>query len=56
VVGPGGRVLATVFAAVTGDADTGRGGFAVPNALVARALVAARARGEAPVGTGQCAG
>jgi S1-C subfamily serine protease len=58
VVGTGGRVLATVFAAVTGDAgaERGAGGFAVPNALVAKALAAARARGQAAVGTGQCAG
>jgi S1-C subfamily serine protease len=44
-----GRVLATVFAALTGTARPG--GFAVPNSLVRAQL--AHARGPA-VGTGQC--
>jgi S1-C subfamily serine protease len=49
-----GQVVATVFAAITG-APTGEGGFAVPNALVARQLAVAKAR-DRVVGTGQCAG
>jgi S1-C subfamily serine protease len=44
-----GRVLATVFAALTGTPRAG--GFAVPNALVRAQL--ARAHGPA-VGTGRC--
>ena len=54
LVGRDGRVLGTVFAAVTGS-PTG-GGFAVPNRLVARALAAAAARHGATVTTGNCAG
>jgi S1-C subfamily serine protease len=47
-----GRVLATVFAAITG---TNRpGGFAVPNGLVREALQRAAAR-PGPVATGHCA-
>jgi len=49
-----GQVVATVFAAITGAAAT-RGGFAVPNALVARELALAKTR-SAPVSTGACAG
>jgi S1-C subfamily serine protease len=47
-----GRVVATVFAAITGTRRTG--GFAVPNALVRRQLTRARAN-RTPVGTGHCA-
>ena len=47
-----GRVLATVFAAITGTSRPG--GFAVPNAVVRRELRRARADRRA-VGTGHCA-
>jgi S1-C subfamily serine protease len=51
-----GRVDATVFAAITGGSLlSGPGGFAVPNAVVARELNRAL-RGDRVVGTGQCAG
>ena len=51
-----GRVLATVFAAITGGSEiSGPGGFAVPNAVVARDLHKALQR-DRIVGTGQCAG
>ncbi len=53
LVGRDGRVIGTVFAAVTGAGA--RSGFAVPNSLVARELAAARAGGNAPVSTGPCA-
>jgi hypothetical protein len=54
MVDAGGRVVATVFAAIVG-AGGGHGGFAVPDSLVAAAL--ARVRPGAPaVGTGPCAG
>jgi S1-C subfamily serine protease len=50
-----GRVLATVFAAITsGGPQTGPGGFAVPNRLVLTALRHAEAQ-RTPVGTGSCA-
>ena len=49
-----GQVVATVFAAITGD-TSGQGGFAVPNALVAKQL-AAVAGSTRPVSTGACAG
>jgi S1-C subfamily serine protease len=49
-----GHVVATVFAAITG-ATSGQGGFAVPNALVAKQL-AAVAGNTRPVSTEQCAG
>jgi hypothetical protein len=49
-----GRVVATVFAAITG-ASSGQGGFAVPNALVRSQLAASRGRTRA-VPTGPCAG
>jgi S1-C subfamily serine protease len=49
-----GRVVAMVFASVTG-AGRGTGGFAVPDSLVARQLMIARARGT-DVSTGPCAG
>ena len=45
-----GRVLATVFAAVTSSGHSG--GFAVPNRIVARQLVVARR--SAGTGTGHC--
>jgi S1-C subfamily serine protease len=48
-----GRVVATVFAALTGTPRAG--GFAVPNTLVHSALRRARATSE-PVGTSRCAG
>jgi S1-C subfamily serine protease len=52
-----GKVLATVFAAITGGTGGGRGpgGFAVPNSLVRSQLSLAKARGGT-VGTGPCAG
>ncbi len=49
-----GQVIATVFAAITGS-STGEGGFAVPNALVAKALSKAGSR-TTPVSTHACAG
>jgi S1-C subfamily serine protease len=52
MVDSSGRVVATVFASITGTPRAG--GFAVPNALVQRQLVKAR-RGPARVGTGHCA-
>lgn len=57
MVDASGRVVATVFAAITGGvgARPGGGGFAVPNTLVRHALGAVRARGGRPVGTGPCA-
>jgi S1-C subfamily serine protease len=55
MVDSAGQVVATVFAAITGG--SGRGGFAVPNDLVRRALVAAARFGPSGgVGTGACAG
>jgi S1-C subfamily serine protease len=51
-----GRVLATVFAAITGGSGvSGPGGFAVPNGVVAKDLHLALQRDQI-VGTGQCAG
>jgi S1-C subfamily serine protease len=50
IVDTGGRVLGTVFAATASGPG---GGFAVPNAVVRRAL---RAAGEEAVETGPCAG
>ena len=53
MVDPQGRVVATVFAALT---ETSRlGGFAVPDGLVASQLAKARAR-TGPVPTGRCTG
>jgi S1-C subfamily serine protease len=43
-----GRVVTTIFAATTTSA---RGGYGVPNAIVARAL----SQGGGPVSTGPCA-
>lgn len=48
-----GQVLATVFAAVTQAEHPG--GFAIPNAVVARRLARARAA-SVPAGTGHCGG
>jgi S1-C subfamily serine protease len=42
MVDGGGRVVATVFVAITGSPSKERGGFAVPNALVRSQLAAAR--------------
>jgi S1-C subfamily serine protease len=47
-----GRVVATVFASITGTRRAG--GFAVPNALISSQLALAR-RSRTPVGTGHCA-
>jgi S1-C subfamily serine protease len=52
MVDASGRVLATVFAAITGTRRAG--GFAVPNALVRQQLTRAQATHRA-VGTGHCA-
>ncbi|HTT30702.1 MAG TPA: MarP family serine protease [Solirubrobacteraceae bacterium] len=49
-----GRVVATVFAAITGS-STGSGGFAVPNDLVAKELAKAASRTHS-VSTQACAG
>ena len=49
-----GQVVATVFAAITGSTE-GRGGFAVPNSLVADQLAIAQTRTN-PVSTESCAG
>lgn len=51
MVDANGRVMATVFAAITNSSG---GGFAVPNSLVRAELANARAH-EHAVGTGQCA-
>lgn len=48
-----GRVVATVFAAITGSTG-GQGGFAVPNSLVAAQLAASESRTH-PVSTQPCA-
>jgi len=50
-----GRVVATVFAAITGSSGSSRGGFAVPNTLVRAQLDVARSRSTA-VSTQGCAG
>ena len=51
-----GRVVATVFAAITGGAgQAGHGGLAVPSSVV-RAELAVAARAAGPVSTGPCAG
>jgi S1-C subfamily serine protease len=49
-----GRVVATVFAAITGT-PSGKGGFAVPNKLVRHQLAVSRSRTHS-VSTGPCAG
>ena len=54
VVDARGRVLATVFAAITGAAHPG--GFAVPNSVVRRELAIRARRPPAPAGTGHCGG
>jgi S1-C subfamily serine protease len=48
-----GRVMATVFAAITGTPRPG--GFAIPNRLVTAQVTTARARRLRPVPTGRCA-
>ena len=53
VVDRQGRVLATVFAAITGTPRPG--GFAIPDPLVTAQVGAARARRLRPVSTGRCA-
>jgi S1-C subfamily serine protease len=53
MVDASGRVLATVFAALTGGPH--EGGFAVPDAIVRTDLALARSHGQA-VSTGQCTG
>lgn len=57
LVDSSGRVLATVFAAITNasGAIAGNGGFAVPNSLVSTELRLAESR-QVAVGTGPCAG
>jgi predicted outer membrane lipoprotein len=52
MVDSSGRVVATVFASITGTPRAG--GFAVPNALVQRELVKAR-RSRVLAATGHCA-
>ncbi len=57
MVDAAGRVVATVFAAITGGTGSergGHGGFAVPNSLIRQQLAVARSR-SAPVSTGSCA-
>jgi S1-C subfamily serine protease len=54
MVDAAGEVVATVFAAITGP-SSGRGGFAVPNALVRKQLALAASRSQ-PVSTESCAG
>jgi S1-C subfamily serine protease len=51
-----GQVVATVFAAITGGPGHQKGGFAVPNHLVATQVAHVEARHEAPVSTRACAG
>ncbi|HEX5192914.1 MAG TPA: MarP family serine protease [Solirubrobacteraceae bacterium] len=53
VVDRQGRVMATVFAAITGKARPG--GFAIPNRLVLAQVKDAQARRLRPVSTGRCA-
>jgi S1-C subfamily serine protease len=53
MVDSAGRVLATVFAAITSGNEPG--GFAIPNSLVRGQLAAAKSRSR-PVATGHCAG
>jgi S1-C subfamily serine protease len=54
MVDSAGRVVATVFAAITGSPD-GKGGFAVPNKLVRHELAVSRSRTHS-VSTEPCAG
>ncbi len=57
IVNRSGRVLATVFAALTGGSDPkSHGGLAVPNSVVLDELAAAARRNGEAVGTGPCAG
>jgi S1-C subfamily serine protease len=53
MIDAGGRVVATVFAAIVGASGGGGGGFAVPNALV-RAQLAAAAGRQGSVSTEGC--
>ncbi len=55
MVDAAGKVVATVFAAITGSSSGARGGFAVPNALVRKELALARSR-DRPGQHGACAG
>lgn len=55
MVDAAGRVVATVFAAITGGGGSSRGGFAVPNALV-RTQLGVASRRTGPVSTQGCAG
>jgi S1-C subfamily serine protease len=55
MVDAAGKVVATVFAAITGGGGSSRGGFAVPNALVRTQLAIARSRNRS-VSTQDCAG
>ena len=55
MVDAAGRVVATVFAAITGGSGPRGGGFAVPNTLVRAQLAVARSRSTA-VSTQGCAG
>jgi S1-C subfamily serine protease len=55
MVDAAGRVVSTVFAAITGGSTAGDGGFAVPNVVVRDQLAVARSAGGA-VSTGPCAG
>ncbi len=54
MVDAAGRVVATVFAAITGAGNRRPGGFAVPNTLVRTQLAAALSR-DRLTGTGACA-
>jgi S1-C subfamily serine protease len=54
MINQAGRVVATVFAAITGS-TAGQGGFAVPNTLVATQLANSASRNR-PVSTQPCAG
>jgi S1-C subfamily serine protease len=54
MINQAGRVVATVFAAITGS-TAGQGGFAVPNTLVATQLAKSASRNR-PVSTQPCAG
>jgi S1-C subfamily serine protease len=55
MVDRGGRVVATVFAAITNPPAGQQGGFAVPNSVVAAELAKARAQ-RGTVGSGACGG
>ncbi len=56
MVDSAGQVVATIFAAITGNsAGRGPGGFALPNSLVRQQLAAARSR-DGTVSSGPCGG